>query len=355
MQQHQIPLRPHSTALVLALLALCVSARAKAQEPAKKVTVVTTLGILADLAREVGGDHVTVEALADPRQDPHFVQPRPTLMRKAHDADLFVELGLQLELWAGKVIEGSGNPGIQSGQPGRVVASLGISTLELPQQLSRDWGDVHPFGNPHVWLDPLNVKDMAANIEAGLVRVDPAHKEAYEEHLKDFQRRIDDALFGAALVEEVGGKMLTRQARRGQLAKWLESKELGDSLGGWLARAKPIAGRPIVTYHKSWIYFTERFGLTTVAEIEEKPGIPPSARHRDALVGTIREKGVRTILEGIFYDRSAGDYLARETGAHVVAVPIDVGVESAAGSYFELIDHILNELLAAEAGADPEG
>lgn len=342
--------RAFCPALLLALPALHAPARA----PAPKVEVVTTLGILADLAHEVGGDLVSTQALADPRQDPHYVQPRPTLMRRAHDADLFIELGLQLELWASKVIEGSGNPGIQSGQPGRVIASLGISTLELPQQLSREWGDVHPFGNPHIWLDPLNVKDMAANIAAGLERVDSEHKEVYAERLKDFQGRIDDALFGEALVKEVGGKMLARQARRGRLEAWLESKKLGDLLGGWLARAEPLAGRPIVTYHKSWIYFTERFGMTIATEIEEKPGIPPSVRHRDAVVKMIRERGVKTILEGIFYDRTAGDYMAEKTGAHVVAVPIDVGDESAAATYFELMDHILDETIASEVAPKTE-
>jgi len=345
---------PLIASLVWPVLALC-ALETQAQEPAPQLEVVTTLGVLADIAREVGGELVSVEALADAREDPHFVQPRPTLMRKAHDADVFIELGLQLELWAGKVIEGSGNPGIQSGQPGRVIASAGIPTLELPQQLSREWGDVHPFGNPHIWLDPLNVKDMAANIAAGLVRVDPAHGDVYEQRLKDYQDRIDEALFGAALVKEVGGKMLARQARRDGFSNWLETKQLDRLLGGWLARAKPLAGRPIVTYHKSWIYFTERFGLTIAAEIEEKPGISPSARRRDALVRTIREQGVKTIQEEVFYDRSAGAYLAEKTGARVVTVPIDVGAESAAGTYVELIDHLLDELLASELGPRKDG
>src|SRR5262249_12694100 len=183
-----------------------------------KLKVVTTLGVLQDLAREVGGDRVDVTALADPREDPHYVQPRPTLMKRAREADVFVELGLQLELWAGKVVEGSGNTRIQSGQPGRVIASAGIPTLELPRELSREWGDVHPFGNPHIWLDPLNAKDMAANIEAGLARVDPDHKSEDEARLKAYQDRIAVALVGEALVKEGGGEALARRARRGRRA-----------------------------------------------------------------------------------------------------------------------------------------
>ena len=320
-----------------------------AQAPQPKLRVVTTLGVLASLAHEVGGERVSVEALANAQQDPHFVQPRPTLMEKARAADLFVELGMQLELWAQKVVEGSGNPRIQPGQPARVVASTGITALELPRELSREWGDVHPYGNPHVWLDPLNTKDMAANIAQGLEAVDPAHKDEYEANLKRYQERIDEALFGAELVKQVGGKMLTRLARQGRLAEWLGQKQLDKSLGGWLARAAPLAGRPVVTYHKSWIYFAERFGLKIPIEIEEKPGIPPSARHRDAVVELIKAQKVRSVLHEVFYDEGAANYLAQETGAHKAIVPIDVGAESGAKDYFALVDLWIDKLLASEA------
>ncbi len=333
---------------IAALILLPAATPPKGVAPLK---VVTTLSILKDLAREVGGDLVQVESLSDPREDPHYVTPRPTLMIRAREADVFIEIGLQLELWGGKVVEGSGNPKIQSGQPGRVIASAGIPTLELPQQLSREWGDVHPFGNPHIWLDPLNAKDMAANIAQGFERVDSAHKSDYEERLKSFQARIDNALFGEALVKEVGGRQLARRARDGALDTWLKEKGLADKLGGWLKRARPLAGRPIVTYHKSQIYFAERFGLKVPIEIEEKPGIPPSARHRDAVVELIKKQGVKTILEEVFYDRGAADFLAKETGAHVVVVPIDIGPDVGIATYFDLIDNVVNRLLESESAA----
>ena len=333
--------------MFLHTLLLLVPAAPSGAPPLK---VVTTLSVLADLAREVGGERVQAEALSDPHEDPHFVAPRPTLMQRAREADAFVELGLQLELWAGKVVEGSGNPGIQAGQAGRIVASLGIPTLELPRELSREWGDVHPFGNPHIWLDPLNAKEMAANIARGLERVDPGHKDEYEARLKAFQDRIDVALFGEALVKEVGGRQLSRRAREGKLDAWLREKDLADKLGGWLERAAPLAGRAVVTYHKSWIYFAERFGLKIPIEIEEKPGIQPSARHRDAVVALIRQEKLKTILEEVFYDRGAADYLAKETGVHVLVVPIDVGQSVGAKTYFDLIDLLLGRLLESEAG-----
>src|SRR5687768_10425188 len=169
---NRIPARP----LALLCAASMIAASALGQDEAKrKLEVVATTGVLASIAQAVGGERVEVQALADPRQDPHFVEPRPTLMQRARGADVFVEVGLQLELWAQKVVDGSGNARIQSGQPGRVVAAQGLHTLELPASLSREWGDVHPSGNPHVWLDPLNAGALADNIAAGLARVDPAH------------------------------------------------------------------------------------------------------------------------------------------------------------------------------------
>ena len=335
----------------LPLLALVLSlGAADSRPPAEPVRVVTTLGVLADIAREVGGDRVAATSLADPREDPHFVQPRPTLMKRAREADLFVELGLQLELWAGKVVEGSGNPRIQAGQPGRVVASAGIATLELPAQLTREAGDVHPFGNPHVWLDPLNAKEIAANIAGGLAAVDPANKDAYEKGLADFQARIDVALFGRELVDEVGGRALSRQARKGTLGKWLEEKGLTPKLGGWLARARPLERRPVVAYHRTWAYFADRFGIVVPIEIEEKPGIPPSARHRDLVLERMRSLGVKTVLQEVFYDRQAADYLAHETGARVLVVPIDTGEDVGVAGYAALIDRILDRLLEVEGG-----
>jgi zinc/manganese transport system substrate-binding protein len=334
-----------SSAFAFALLCLAPSGTGPFDG---KLEVVTTLSVLKSLAEEVGGEHVHVQALSDPRQDPHYVEPRPTLMQKARNADLFVEVGLQLELWAEKVASGSGNTRIQSGQPGRVIASAGIQTLELPAVLSREWGDVHPYGNPHVWLDPLNAKTMAENIARALEALDPAHAPDYRQNLERFQARIDEALFGAELVKNVGGRQLSRLARQGRLTEYLERQDLAGSLGGWLRKAEPLRGRPVVTYHKTSVYLADRFGFEVPVEIEEKPGIPPSARHRDHVLELMRERQVKTILQEIFYERSAADYLAEKTGAHVVVVPIDVGSEVGVKDYFELIDHVLGELVRSE-------
>jgi zinc/manganese transport system substrate-binding protein len=333
------------TVVITILLALMTGTAAPAAP--KKVQVVTTLNVLAAVTREVGGDRVSVSSLAKPNQDPHTLVAKPTYKLAAKNADLFVELGLGLDIWGSAVTDASGNPNIQTGQKGRVVATEGIETKELPATLSKAWGDIHPQGNPHVWLDPVNVKTIAANIAAGLVRVDPAGKDAYAANLKAFQAKIDDALYGHALVEEYGASKLERLSRRNELIDYLKSKGTYGKLGGWLKQAEPLRGLKIITYHKTWIYFTDRFGLEIRGEIEEKPGIPPSQDYLATLIKKIQSDGIKVLFIDTIYPQKDGTYIAGKTGAKIVSSPIDVGGAPGTDTYFQLIGTLLDRIAAA--------
>ncbi|MCP4226348.1 MAG: zinc ABC transporter substrate-binding protein, partial [Actinomycetia bacterium] len=175
-------------------------------------------------------------------------------------ADLFVTTGLDLELWAPVLVDKSGNRSIRDGQPGFVSASQGVAMLEVPASVSREGGDVHIYGNPHVHTSPLNAKAIARNIATGLKRVDPAGTTVYEAHLASFTRRLDEALYGRELVELLGSETLDPLARQGRLVAFLETQEhegrkLIDRLGGWLGRGLSFRGQQIVAYHKNWAYF----------------------------------------------------------------------------------------------------
>lgn len=334
-------------AALVATLATVVGGVTPAAAAPKKVPVVTTLNVLAAIARDLGGDRVSVSALAKANQDPHTLVAKPTYKVMAKNAKLFVELGLGLDGWASAVTDASGNPGIQMGQPGRVVASEGIATKELPATLSKAWGDIHPQGNPHVWLDPVNAKQLAANIAAGLIRVDPDGKDIYTANLAAFSAKLDDALYGHALVEEYGSSKLERLSRRGELIDYIKGKGTYAKLGGWLKKAEPLRGLKIITYHKTWIYFCDRFGITIDGEIEEKPGIPPSQSYLASLIKKIAADGVKVLFVDTIYPSKDGAFIAGKTGAKVVASPIDVGGVPGAGDYFALIDTLLDRVLAA--------
>lgn len=295
------------------------------------VRVVTTLEVLAALTREVGGDRVTVEALATPERDPHYVEPAPDFMVKVRSAALFVEVGMQLDVWGRKVIEGAGNPDVRI-----VTASADCRKGEVPTELSRAGGDIHPDGNPHVWLDPINAAAMARTIAEALAARDAAHADGYRARADDFERRIYAALIGEECLKAMKPDHVQRLGRRGRLVEFVRGNEtLAPLLGGWAKQAEPLAGVAVVSYHKTYFYAAERFGFSIVAELEEKPGQPPQAAHKAEVVRIAKEQGVRLILNDAFYPRDAADYVAGETGAKVVVTKID------GDDYFKLIDELI--------------
>ena len=240
-------------------------------EPKEKLKVVTTLEVYRELVEKIGGDLVEVEALVHPRRDPHYIPANPLMQRKAAEADLFIETGRSLELWTSNLQRAWT-------EKNRLIASRGCSVKELPKVISREWGDIHPAGNPHVWLDPFNMKRIGRNVAEALVKLDPANKMVYFGNLKRFDREIDVAMFGKKLVAEEGGSLLWRKLRLGKLDTYLEEEEIEDELGGWLRKARVLRGKKVVSYHKSWVYLADRFGFDIVDELEAKPGIEPSGR-----------------------------------------------------------------------------
>jgi zinc/manganese transport system substrate-binding protein len=332
--------------ILIGLFALCLFAQQK------KIQVVCTLPTLKALAQEVGGDRVNVISLAKGDQDPHFVSPTPVLMRRTREADLFIENGFSLELWADEVANGSGNSRIFRGTPGRVIAGTGISALEIPSVLTRELGDIHPQGNPHVWLDPMLAKVEAGNICDALKRVDPPGAEYYSSKLGEFNKHIDVALFGPDLVKILGNQKLTRLAWSGELQNFLDSNKLnGQPLssleGGWLKQAAALRGVKAVEFHKVWVYFARIFGIQLTGTVEERPGIPPGPQHVKQVTDLIRSQKIPLILVDNFYDPALPKSIARQTGATVVILPNQVEGEPEIKTYFDLINHLISQLTAA--------
>ena len=342
-------------AFIIGLSLLAVTdGRMAAGAAEDKPTVVCTLPSLAAIAREIGGDHFEYVTLAKPDQDPHFVSPTPSLMRKTRTAALLIELGMQLEIWADQVADGSGNPRIFRGAPGRIQVSIGLPVEEIPPVITRAAGDLHPQGNPHLWLDPMRAKMIAENIAKALVRTAPAQRHQVEARLRAFQRRIDEAFFGKDLVDLVGSKKLSRLALDGRLWQFLEETDVaGEKLvtkvGGWSKQAQPLHGVRVVEYHKVWVYFCKAFGLRLIGTIEENPGIPPGPRHQRAITERIRTEGAKLILVDNFYDPALPRKIGQETGAQVLVLPSQVGGEPGTGNYFQFIDFLLDRVTGAVA------
>ncbi len=317
-----------------------------------QVRVVTTLPVYADIARQIGGSEVEVSAIANPNEDAHFVRPKPSFALDIRRADLFVTTGLDLELWVPTLLDRAGNSRVIEGGRGYVTAYTGIKLLDIPVAADRASGDVHIYGNPHLTTDPLRTLQVARNITTGLKRVAPDRASRFDRGLAAFTRRIHERLFGARLVELIGGETLEQLALNGNLFSFLEAQEFDGNplikeLGGWLAAAAPFRGQRMICYHKNWAYFEERFEVECADYVEAKPGISPTPGHVAQLIDRMRDEGLNVLLAASYFDPSKVEAVARRGNAKLVMVPLSPGAREGATDYFTLVDTWVDELAAA--------
>ena len=304
--------------LICLALAITVGATLSHIRPAhtepKPLSVVTTTEDLAAIAREVGGDRVRVTSLCRGYQDPHFVDAKPSFMVQLKNAALFVEVGRGLEVgWAPGLLNGARNPRILPGAPGFVDASSQVQVIEVPSSVSRAQGDVHPFGNPHYWLDPANGAPIARAIRDGLIRVSPGNAALFNQRCADFEQRL--------------GVAVTR----------------------WKQQAKTIglSGRKVVTYHRSWSYFARAFDLTVVDYVEPRPGIPPSPNHVQDLVTRMKQGDIALLAMEDFFDPRLPQKIAQQTGVPLVILPTSVAADEKIKTYFDLFDRLFATIAPA--------
>ena len=292
--------------VVLGLMAVAMSPR----PAAAALKVVTTTADLAALAHEVGGDKVQVDALGKGYQDPHFVEPKPSFILLVNRADLLVAVGRELEIgWLPPLVNSSRNPKIQVGAAGYLDASLNVRILEIPTgQITRAMGDVHPSGNPHYWLDPGNGRRIAQAIRDKMSELSPADKAYFAGRYSDFDRRLAEA----------------------------EKK--------WDAAMAPYKGTKIVTYHRSWPNFVDRFGLDVIGYVEPKPGIPPSPSHTLELIDEMKRQGVKLIMVEPYFDLKTPQAIATQVGGKVLMLAPSVGGTKEATDFIQLFEYDVNLL-----------
>jgi zinc/manganese transport system substrate-binding protein len=343
---------PRPAALLAAAMLLLAAAAPRPAGAAASVKVVASLPNLGAIAHEIGGERLDLTVIASGVQDAHFVDPKPSYIVKLRAADLLLVNGLDLEIgWIPPLAQGARNAKVVPGGPGYIDASAGIAVVEIPTGLSRAEGDVHPYGNPHYLGDPVLAITVAQTIADALKKADPAGASVYEDRRKAFVARLDQALFGSALVDLAGGAKLEREAAAGTLDRFLDTPmggaPLKTKLGGWLGKLAPDRGRPIVTYHKDATYFASRFGLVVVDYVEPKPGIQPSARHLEELTARLQHGDARVVVTRPYNEHRSTDLLAQKTGVTIVTLPLEVGGDPKATDYFALFDLVTERLAAA--------
>jgi ABC-type Zn uptake system ZnuABC Zn-binding protein ZnuA len=285
----------------------CLLVAMAAGHAVARVNVVASTTDLASIARAVGGDAVDVSSINRGSADPHFVEVLPSHMVRVKKAQVYLLVGMDLDRWAYPIIDGSRN-----GKLLVVDCSKGIPPLEVPTgKTDASMGDIHPRGNPHYWLDPDNGARIASTIADALTRADPDHAALYRSGLERFEAKLAE-----------------------KKAQWKES-------------AAPLSGLEIVTFHNSWPYLCNTFGIRVVGFVEPLPGIEPTPSHTASLIEVVKSKGVRVIGVEPYFSKRTPETIARATGARVLNMPPSVGGAPGADDYFALFDVLIDGLKTA--------
>lgn len=292
-------------------LLLC-SAFLYSREADAKVKVVATVPDLAAITAAVGGNEVAITTLSLPTQDPHFVDAKPSLVVKLNKADLLIAVGLDLEVgWLPALQTSARNSKIATGGKGYLDCSSAVKVIEVPAgTVDRSQGDIHPQGNPHYLYDPHQARACAKAIADKLAAIDPDHAKTYAANLAQFEKDLDQAI------------------------------------KGWEADTAGLKGRPVIVYHRSWNYFMDWLGLVGVAELEPKPGVPPTPRHVADVLKIARDKGAKIVLQESYYPDKTGRLVAKKLDGQVVTLPGGTDVGSGE-TYIEHVGHAVDAFVAA--------
>ena len=276
------------------------------------VRVFTCEPVWAALALEIGGDRLQIDSATTPQQDPHYIQARPSLISKLRQADLLVCSGADLEVgWLPVLLRQASNAKVQPGQPGYLEVAKVVPMLEVPTNLDRSLGDIHPYGNPHTETDPRNIARVATALGLRLAAIDPEGAAVYQARLEDFS------------------------------ARWTKA------IAGWEQRAAPLRGMEIVTHHVAWVYLVHWLGLVDVAHLEPKPGIPPSAASLDALLATLSAHHPKAIVRMVYEPDRPSAWLSERLGIPALVLPQAPGATPEATNLFTTFDCLIDRLLGA--------
>ena len=264
----------------------------------------------AALTRALGTDKVKVTSATTAMQDPHHIQARPSLIAKMRRADLLVCTGADLEVgWLPLLLRKSGNGSVQPGQAGHFMAADYVALLEKPAVLDRSLGDIHAAGNPHVHLDPERIAQVALALADTLIKVDPAHRSHYQNNLATFTQQWQQAI------------------------------------QQWQQRSQSLRDKRIVVSHNSWVYLESWLGLTQVATLEPKPGIPASSAHLSKVLTKLKQNPADMLLYASYQSDKSARWLTQKTATPAVALPLSPSKNETLIQWF---DRLLDQLLSVK-------
>ena len=261
------------------------------------------------LAKEVAGSKAKIYVATGPDQDAHYIRARPSLIAKIRRANLVFCTGASLEVgWLPLLLQRGAPVEVQPGKPGNIMAADFVTTIEKPLVLDRSLGDIHPEGNPHVHLDPRNITILAKVLSKRLSTIDPANSAYYQRRTNSFVKGWNKLIIG------------------------------------WNKRLNHLKGQRVAVHHRSWSYLLSWSGIREAAMLEEKPGIPPSARHLNSVLKGVKAERTMAIVRTSFDDPQPSQWLMKKTGIPAVVLPFSVSRKPAEGNLAGLFNNILNKL-----------
>ena len=346
----QINRPPFRAALLPALLALLLAAgcgragpdadaSADADAPADpdRLLICVTGTDAREVVRAVARDRAEIVAFVGDEQDPHVVEPTTGMIETLARADLLVAIGLDMEDgWLPRLVEASRNTDAAEGGSKRLELDRRLRTIAGPEGRGVP-GSFHPEDNPHFLADPVEAAKAAELVADTLARIDPDHADSYRANAASFVREIAELLVGPDLAAAIDS-----------------AADLETLLAGLLARAEPFRDTPVVGDHDMWPYFARRLGVRVADYLEPEPGVPPTTRHLQTVIDTMREQGIRVVLTVPYLDPSHARFVRDQTGAEVLAMAHQPGGRPGTDSYLEFARFNIETLLSAleDAGDD---
>jgi zinc/manganese transport system substrate-binding protein len=266
------------------------------------------------LAKEIGGDKVSIYVATTGAQDPHQIQARPSLIAKARSADIAVCTGAELEIaWMPMIAQQSANPKLQQGADGMFEAASFVRLAEQPVKFDRAQGDIHAQGNPHVQTDPRNILTVSKPLADRFAKLDPANAATYQANQAAFAKRWNEAL-----------------AR-------------------WSAEAAALRGVPVAVSHTSWIYLEQWLGLKRVAALEPKPGVPPSSGYLAEVLAKLQATPAKVVIRAAYEDDRPAEFVNERANIPIAVLPFTIGGTPEAKDLFSLYDDTIKRLKDAVA------
>jgi len=289
--------------LASAACAILTATSALAQE---RVKVVATFSILADLAKNVGGDRIDVEALVGPNGDAHVYAPAPADAKKVADSKVVLTNGLGFEGWIARLVKASGS------KAPIVVASGGVKARKA------DGGHDHDHGgsDPHAWQSVANVKTYVNNIRDALIAADPSGKQAYEANASAYLAKLD------ALDRELKAAVA----------------------------AIPPDRRRIISTHDAFGYFEEAYGIDFIAPQGVSTEAEISARDVARIITQVKQLKLPAVFLENVTDPRLMQRIAQETGARIGGKLYSDALTEANGDapeYISLMRHNIRQISAA--------